>query len=80
MAVSAVTVGVVAVQLVDTINKLLNFWKSIEDVPEDLDAIRDDLGYCSCRLFSALIVCNGCERACLLQTLYNNASKRPNGS
>ena len=44
MAASAVTVGVAAVQLVDTIDKILTFWKSIEDVPEDFNAVGNDLG------------------------------------
>ena len=43
-AASAIAVGVAAIQLIDTINKILNFWKSIEDVPEDFNAITNDLG------------------------------------
>ena len=42
-AASVVTIGVAAVQLADTIDKLLNFWKSIEDAPEDFNAVRNDL-------------------------------------
>ncbi|KAL6712859.1 hypothetical protein ACLMJK_009571 [Lecanora helva] len=43
VAASAVTVGVAAVQLVDAIDKILKFWKTIEDVPDDFSAIRTDL-------------------------------------
>ena len=43
VAASAITVGVIAAQLIGTIEKILNFWKSIEDAPEDFRVIRKDL-------------------------------------
>lgn len=52
MVASAITVGMVAVQLIGTIEKILNFWKSIEDAPEEFSVIRKDL-----ELLTAIIQC-----------------------
>lgn len=43
VAASVITVGSIAIQLIDTINQIHNFWNSIEDAPEDCQVIIKDL-------------------------------------
>ena len=43
VAASVITVGSIAIQLIDTINQIHTFWKSIEDAPEDFQVIIKDL-------------------------------------